>query len=232
VLAVVIAVALIAAAVQWVLPWAVERGAEAALADVVGSEGPIDVRLNAHPAARMLLGRIGDITVEAHGVPTADLFLDRLETTVTEVSLSLRELLRRGSFDVARGESVECTIEVAEKHLNEYLWSHVEGLKDSYVELEDGIATVRGYFPFENQTFQLRLTGRFVPEGDDRVAFAIGRVWLDGVELRGALRDKLLEIVGAREAFIDLSALPVPLEVEDVSLVKGRLVIKARGRLQ
>ncbi len=222
-LAVVILVVLVAVMVQWVLPTVVEKGTEAALAKLSGGE--VELSLEAYPTARMLLGKFDVVTVEARNVRAASLIIDKVRTSIQGLSVNMRDLLLNREITIEESGPVETEITIGEANLIDYLWRGVDGIRDGAIILRKDKAVLTGYVTFQNRTFRIEASGRFVPVGRDKVGFEIDDLRVDDIPLPADFREKVLDMIGAPEMFMDLSRLPMPMEVKAVEMRDGELVI-------
>ncbi|MCL6451591.1 MAG: DUF2993 domain-containing protein [Acetobacteraceae bacterium] len=228
VLAVVIVLAILAGAIQWLVPRVVERGVEAALADYAAGEGGgPEVQFLNRPALRLILGQVERVTVESRSVKAAGLLIDRMTVALEGVALNLRQLLAHREFQVRRGERLEVELEIGEAALNRYLWEAVKELKDSRMRLAKDRATLNATLVLpEGTSFKLGIQGRFVPVGPARVGLVVDQLSIDDQVLPAGLTSKLIQVLGGPEAFIDLGLLPVPMTVTSVEMGEGKLLIR------
>jgi len=98
-------------------------------------------------------------------------------------------------------------------------------LKDWRVQINEGNAVAVGKIPLQAIELDVRVHGKFQALGKEKIAFVPERVEVQGLELPSALVQILLEDA---QFYIDLKAAPMPLELIDVKMEPGRLIVRAR----
>jgi len=210
------------------LPRAVQRGLEVGLANMLGGEP--DVRLRAFPSLKLLLGRFDSITVESQGVQAGSLLIDSISCTLEEVAVSMRALLLERTVVVERVGKQHVTMRISESSLRGHVARTVSLLQEPRVVLRDGIVAVQGKVNVGRQPVLLAVDGTFEPDAENssRIRYHIRRLRLDGVEAEGAFLGGLITLLGGPEVFIDLRQAPLPMQVTEVAVKDGWLVIRAQ----
>lgn len=226
-----IATVIILSAVEVFVPRMVSRGASVALADLLGTGESRKIRLDSEPAMKMLLGEFNQITVEGRNVRIGQTIVDKLSTTVHGVAVNMKELLLRKRLRFWReGDRVISTFVLSEGELARRVWAGVDGLKEPTLRIHEGKAIVKGYLELNHRTFKIDAEGRFLVTEPDEVAFKVDELWVDDVQLPGAFRDKLMEVLGGPDLVFDFGNLPIPVRVSEVDMREGLLYIKLERR--
>lgn len=227
VIAVVIALAVLLVAGELFLPMIVARGIEVGLERTLGQGAALQASLQVRPALRLLVGRVDKLTVESQQVKTATLTIDRLAVTVEDVAVNLRGLLAKSGLNVTRSPQLGAVISISEANLRRYVLDNVEGLSDPAVKIFADRVAIVGYIRFASRPFLVAVEGRFVPGNGSRVDFVVDKMSLDTEPVPPRLTAAVMSALGGSGLFIDLARFPVPLELREVKLREGWLIIEA-----
>lgn len=227
VVAIVIALAVLLVAGELFLPMIVARGIEVGLSRTLGQGPTLQASLQVRPALRLLLGHVDKLTVESQQVKTATLTIDSIAVTVENIGVNLRGLLTRSGLDITRNAKVGAVISISEANLRRYVLDNIEGFSDPAVKIFADRVAVVGYIRFANRPFLVSVEGRFVPGSGSRVDFVVDKLSMDTEPVPPRLTAAVISALGGPELFIDLGRFPVPLELREVRLREGWLVIEA-----
>jgi len=203
-------------------PRLIARGLELGLRRTLGAD--FDVRLDAYPSLRLLLGHFAEISVVARGVNLGGLEAEEYSLAAEQVTVNLRELLARRELKFINQGRLTVQVTVAEGELSSFLRDKMPVLKDWRVQINEGNAVAVGNIPLEAIDLDVRVHGKFQALGKEKIAFVTERVEVQGIELPSALIQVLLEDA---QFYIDLKAAPMPLELIDVRMEPGRLIVRA-----
>ncbi|MDP2872281.1 MAG: DUF2993 domain-containing protein [Bacillota bacterium] len=223
----VIALALLLVAGELFLPMIVAKGLEAGLGRTLGQGAALEASLQVRPALRLLIGRVDKLTIESRQVKTATLTIDSIAVTVEDIAVNLRSLLTRSGLSVTRNARVGAVIRISEASLRRYVLDNVEGFSDPAVKISADKVAVVGYIRFANRPLLVSVEGRFVAGSGQRVDFVVDRMSMDTEPVPPRLTAAVISALGGPELFIDLERFPVPLELREVKLQEGWLVIEA-----
>ncbi|KAF0195335.1 MAG: hypothetical protein FD169_1425 [Bacillota bacterium] len=204
-------------------PYLIARGLEVGLNKTLGVD--VQLRLKSYPSLRMLLGQFDHISVVAKNVNLGGLSVSEYTLIAQEVDVNVRSLLGRRELTFNNQGNMEVQVVVAEGELSTYLWENIPELKGWRVQVNQGSVTVVGQAPILNAMVDMRLQGKFVPQGADKLAFIPELLELQNITLPQGVVDAVLQ--GA-EFYIDLAAAPMPLELLDVKMEPGQLVLRAK----
>ncbi len=218
----------LALVVQLVLPSVIAWGVADGLRSALGP-GDFKVQLEAYPTLKMLTGRFDQITVQSSNVQTAGLVIDQLTATISQVQVNLRDLLTR-KITVDRSSKVEVKLTISEQNLKQYVMADVKGVKDPRLTIQPGKVTAGGYLTFNGKDYFVVGEGKFVIKDGGKIGLDLTRLTIDDEELPAGLIQKVMQMVGGPDLFIDMYKFPIPLEAKEVQMNQGNLVILARSK--
>jgi len=204
-------------------PRLIARGLELGLRRTLGSD--VEIKLDAYPSLRLLLGQFEELSVVARGVNLGGLTVEEYTLAAEQVTVNLRELLARRELRFVNQGRLTVQVTVAEGELSNFLREKMPILKDWRVQINAGNAVVIGKIPLQTIELDVRVHGKFQALGKEKIAFVPERAEVQGVELPAALVQALLQDA---QFYIDLKAAPMPLELIDVKMEPGRLIVRAR----
>lgn len=204
-------------------PYLIARGLEVGLNKTLGAD--VHLRLQSYPSLRMLLGQFDHMSVIAKNVNLGGLSVSEYSLVAEEVDVNLRSLLGRRELTFNNQGNMEVQVTVLEGELSDYLWANIPELKGWRVQVNQGSVNVVGQAPILNATVDIRLQGKFVPLDTDKLAFVPEQLELQNIALPQGIVDAVLQ--GA-QFYIDLAAAPMPLELVDVKMEPGQLILRAK----
>lgn len=204
-------------------PRLIARGLEIGLRRTLGAD--VKIRLDAYPSLRLLLGQFEELTVVARGVDLGGLTAEEYALAAEQVIVNLRQLLTRRELRFVNQGRLTVQVTIAEGELSNFLRGKIPVLKDWRVQINAGSAVAIGKLPLQNIDLDVRVHGKFQALGKEKIAFVPERVEVQGVDLPAALVQVLLQ---DNQFYIDLKAAPMPLELIDVKMEPGKLVVRAR----
>ncbi|MHB8926523.1 MAG: LmeA family phospholipid-binding protein [Bacillota bacterium] len=216
--------------VELLLPSVVARGVEAGLDKILGPGETVNVRLKAYPALKMLTGRVDQVTVESANIKAAGLVIDKLTATIDQVSVNLRTLLSKRQIQSTKSSSIDVKLTISEQNLKQYVLANVKGVKEPRLQIEPGKVTAGGYLTFNGKDFFVVGEGRFVVKDATKVGLELTGLKVDDQDVPVGMINKVMEMLGGTDLFIDMTKFPIPLEAREVQMNKGSLVIIARGK--
>ena len=204
-------------------PYLIARGVEVGLNKTLGAD--VRLRLQSYPSLRMLLGQFDHMSVVAKNVNLGGLTVSEYSLVAEEVDVNLRSLLGRRELEFNKQGNLEVQIVVDEGQLSAYLWENIPELKGWRVQVNQNSVTVVGQAPILSATMDVRLQGKFAPLDANKLAFIPERLELQNIALPQGIVDAVLH--GA-QFYIDLAAAPMPLELIDVKMEPGQLILRAK----
>jgi len=215
--------AFVLSVVTFVAPYVIARGLEMGLYRTLGAD--VSVRLAAYPSLRLLLGQFAQIEVEAKNVNLGGLVANKYALVAENVAVNMRDLLARREVRFRNQGQLQVRVVVTEGELANYLWERIPELRGWRVQIHTGSATVLGQVPILNAKLDLAVRGKFVASGKDHIAFVT-----DAVEILGATLPEALVTAALQDTqfYIDLAAAPMQLELMEVRMEPGQLVVVAR----
>lgn len=204
-------------------PYVIARGMEMGLNRTLGAN--VKVRLTAYPSLRLLLGQFETVSVVARNVKLGGLQASEYALVAQQVDINMRELLARREIKFIEQGKLEVRVTINEGDLSKYLWEQLPALKGWRVQINDGAVVVWGQAPLLNATVELKVSGGFKALGTDKIAFVVDTIEVQGTQLPAALVDSALQ---GSQFYIDLKAAPMPLELIDVKMEPGKLVVRAK----
>lgn len=216
-------VALVLSALNFLAPHLIARGVEMGLYRTLGAD--VSVRLAAYPSLRLLLGQFAQIEVEAKNVSLGGLVADQYALVAEDVVVNMRELLSRRELRFRNDGNMQVRVVVAEGELSKYLWERIPELRGWRIQIHAGRVTVLGQVPLLNAKVDIAVQGKFLALGQDKIAFVPEGIEIFGAPLPAALVGAVMQDT---QFHIDLASAPMPLELLDVRMEPGQLVVVAR----
>lgn len=213
-----------AVAAQLLLPAAVSDFAGDAVAELTHARAA-KTRIEAFPAARMLLGRFDRIWAEAQGAQIDRLAFDTLELDMTDAQLDVRKLLLERKFALQSADEVTLRAAVSEAALASLINRSVKGVKNAEVRISPEKVSVKAKVAFGNllqAAVRVEGTLRVL---DGQIAFVTEEVALDHKGLGNFGASVFTDL-----ALTKLDALPFGVTVKDIVLEEGRAVLYANNR--
>lgn len=207
-----------------VLPRYADRAArEAALAQLPGAEH-VEARVRSFPALRLLQGDVGAVTVEISGVELDRVRVAEIVVTGRRVRVDV-EALKERRVEVRSAEELRVRFAFAAEDLAAALEEAAGGLVPMVVELlpPDAVRLV-GRFEILGETFQFGVDGRFEVVAPTRIRWVPVGVIFSDARVSGGFVE---EILGGLGLEVDVGEMPLPLRIERVSVIDGRLIVEA-----
>ncbi|MDI7247655.1 MAG: DUF2993 domain-containing protein [Bacillota bacterium] len=204
------------------IPGAVSTRLEKAIVANVDEAGSVRVYVRTFPALAVALGRIDFLRVDARDISVDGLRVQRLFLDARHADVDMRAVLRGGKLEVRHIAKGDVTVILAEDALNDYFHSRDGVLRLLTVKLRPGVATVSGSANLLGVKVDVALDGRFVVQGDTRLAYVVDRFRVGSTVVPEVIKDGLLKSV---DLSVDVSRLPLPLVLRDVSVQDGVIYI-------
>ncbi|MBS3873787.1 MAG: DUF2993 domain-containing protein [Firmicutes bacterium] len=216
-------VAFVLSVVTFLAPHLIARGIEMGLYRTLGAD--VSVRLASYPSLRLLLGQFEQIEIEAKNVSLGGLVANQYALVAENVAVNMRELLMKREVRFRNEGQMQVRVVVEEGELSKLLWERIPELRGWRIQLHAGRVTVLGQVPLLNAKVDIAVQGKFVAVGQDKIAFVPEGVEILGAPLPAALVNAVMQDT---QFHIDLAAAPMPLELLDVKMEPGQLIVVAR----
>lgn len=216
-------VAFVLSVVTFLAPHLIARGIEMGLYRTLGAD--VSVRLASYPSLRLLLGQFEQIEIEAKNVSLGGLVANQYALVAENVAVNMRELLMKREVRFRNEGQMQVRVVVEEGELSKLLWERIPELRGWRIQLHAGRVTVLGQVPLLNAKVDIAVQGKFVAVGQDKIAFVPEGVEILGAPLPAALVSAVMQDT---QFHIDLAAAPMPLELLDVKMEPGQLIVVAR----
>ncbi len=209
------------AALWWWAPSAYVRHRVTSLVRAhIGEQAGLTVRART-TAWSLALGRIGHLEIEAANLPLGDTSARRFWARMAGVRLAGH----RGDGPPIRGiESGSAQVEVGQDDLERLLTAR--GIANPRVVIDAGVVTATGQLRVGPVFGPATVRGQFYAADRADVHFRVASFEVGGTELPPALANTVLAIIAT--PVLSLRGLPVPVEIDQVALEAGRVIIRAR----
>ncbi len=217
--------ALVAVGGQWFLPGFFERLVAAEMSRMVKAK-TVDVQIMTVPPYRLLSGSFDTLRIDIRGARFGELAVSGFFIDAHGLDVDVRELLARRKFVISRVDRLQSTLMLTEGDLSDYFLRTVTKGRVTSVRLVDGKAIVAGSVPFLSTNLDVNLIGSFAIEKPTTVRFVPEELSVQ----RTLLPKFLLNNFIVKEAFavpIRVENLPVPLQITDIRVERGRLFMFA-----
>ncbi len=204
------------------IPGAVSTRLEKAIAGSVDRVESVRVHARTFPALAIALGRIDFLRVDARNITIDGLRVQRLFLDARHADIDMGAVLRGGKLDLRRIGRGDVTVILAEGDLNDYFHSRDGMLRLLTVRLRPGVATVSGSANLLGVRVDITLDGRFAVEGDTRLVYVVDRFRVGNTVVPEVVKNGLLK---SADLSVDVSGLPMPVVLRDVSVQDGAVYI-------
>lgn len=205
-------------------PHLIARGIEIGFDRILGVSAAVD--LQAYPSLRLLLGRFDSLTIVTNDVPLGGIQAREYRVALQQVAVNLRKLLFNRELEFTEPGEMHITIVISEAELSRYLWAQLPLMEGWQVLINPDEILLSGQAHILNSQLGAEIRGGLSAVDGDKVHFAIRSVQLQGVPVPAELA--MAAFLGS-EFYIDLSEAPVPLQLTEVRLEAGQLVLLARA---
>ncbi|HSL93590.1 MAG TPA: DUF2993 domain-containing protein [Bacillota bacterium] len=216
--------ALLVVAAGFAAPGLIARGIEIGFERILGVSAAVD--LEAYPSLRLLLGRFDSLTIVTNDVPLGGIQAREYRVVLEQVGVNLRSLLFNRELVFSEPGEMQVTIVISEAELTRYLWAQIPLLEGWQLLINPDEILISGKANILNSQLDAVIRGGLSAVDGDKVHFAVRSVELQGVTVPAELA--VAAFLGS-EFYIDLSEAPVPLQLSEVRLEAGQLVLIARA---
>lgn len=220
------AVLAVAAAFEIFAPRLLALQLSRALERSMGPDSRVAVRVSSFPAAKMFAGRFDRVDVKAENVDAGGLRLRSVDVFASGVRVPLRDLWSGGKAAIKDVQSAEVAVIADEESVTSYFASRDDLLKHFRVELDDNRVYIFGRFELVGFTLDLDLQGRFLPVGPSTIRYELESIVVQNTELPRLVTER---IVSAIDLSIDLTDLPVPVNIVGITTDDGLIHIRGES---
>lgn len=200
------------------IPGVVGVRLERAIAKGVEGVDSVHVYLRTFPALALAAGRVDLLRIDARNLIVSGLRVQRLFVDVEGADIDVRGVLRGRGLQLRDVRQSNLTVIVAEDDLNAYLHSRDGMLNALSVRLRPGAASVDGRVTLLGLGVDVALDGRFVVEGGARLRYVVDKFRVGGAVVPEIIKNELVKRV---DLSLDVSGLPVPVVLREVSVQDG-----------
>ncbi|MDP3058721.1 MAG: LmeA family phospholipid-binding protein, partial [bacterium] len=143
-----------------------------------------------------------------------------------DVQVNLSAFLANKGINFAKQSSTQITITVTAADFTRFVWEKIHPLNGWRVEINQGNAVVIGTATILNASVPVRITGKFEAWGKDRVSFVPQQLEVQGTLMPQTM---LASMFDKSQFYLDLQAVPMKLELTEVLMTPGKLIIKAKS---
>lgn len=213
---------------QAILPPIVETQMEAAITDSLEAVEAVRVDVAAFPALQLWRGYVPRLTVDARRASIDGLIIEALLVDAQNMQVDMKALRAGQGFVIQKADSLRVTATVIESDLNTY-FAKESGTANIKVQLDPEQTTVSGDLYVLGQPVGVTVKGHFTISSATRVAFVVDDFLIANTRLPRFIIEPL---AGKWAIQFDLAAAPVPLELTDIRIEKGRLYIYGQRPLK
>lgn len=190
----------------------------------------LEVQVGGFPAYRLLLGVIGGIRVDGQELIFEGVPVDRLVLQGRDVRIDLGHWLRTGQLRVLDARQLQARVDISEGSVNRYLQAQPLAGSLFVARVDDDRLRIEGNLQLMGTPVSVRVEGDFeVRDGGSRIDFVPRHVSVDETVIPPVILDSLVRSEVLRVG-VDLDVFPLPLQVQEVELDPGWIVIHAQGR--
>ncbi|WP_018248004.1 LmeA family phospholipid-binding protein [Orenia marismortui] len=210
---------------QLILPNAVSKRIKASLDKEINKSAELSLELSSFPALKLLIGRVDELIVVGEGLVVDSLPISKLNSSFKDLKLKQVE----GKWKVIKGKNDYLDLELSEEGLNKYLNTRPELdiFENFKVELLKNKVMLVGDISFFNAQVNIQLSGNFNIAGPQTIVFSSDKLALENIVIPTALIEQLKDKL---QFEIDLSQLPIPLEINQIILEEDRLSILGKNQ--
>ena len=220
-----VAAALLAGS-QLFLPPLVEKQIEAGIARSFGDVKFVRADVRAVPALMLLGGRLDAINLDVRRAALGDLTIDAILLDGRNLKVDTASLVTGRGVRIRSADALLATFVIAEDDLNHYFWRQVNDSQFFRVALERGEAVLAGRVNLLGRGLDVTVRGAFQVDGATTVTFLPRDVRVENTRLPQFLVDM---IVQEWTIALELDQEAIPLEITDLLVEDGKLLIYGRG---
>lgn len=176
-----------------------------------------------------LEGQVDSFYVSSPEAKLDGMIVEDLEFRASGISFDPLQLLLSGNAGLRDVRSGELELKISEQALIERWGGELlsRGLRDARITLADGQVSIDGIFNMAFAEVRVGATGKIVADGSSRLKLEIDELQLGGAEIGVA---ELKAAFSTLTPVINLEQFRVAIEVDELQMQGGYLLVKARSR--
>ncbi len=217
---------MVAAAIEVILPRLVADAVAQGLRDMTGSQ-QVMAKVDKSPAILMLDGKFDRVRADVSDVKTEKINFENMHINLTGVEVDTGALLSTRKLVLKKVDEVDITATISQEALATSLNNSVKGVKNAVVNITSGKVEVRSALALGGiARVDVKLDGRIASDRDNRrIKFVTDQFWLNNTPVGNIGGSLLTEI-----PLVDLKKLPFNVNVRDVVMEQGQVIIYADNR--
>lgn len=202
------------------LPRSAEERIRQALAAGLEEAGSLEVRVEARPGWRVLAGSIDRLEIEGRGLRSGELVADRLSVVGEAIQLDMARLAGARQLAVSSAGRLDLEMTLSEDALNRFLQATNDLARLLHVQLLPEGARLLLDAELQGQRVRIALNSQLQVQPGNVVAVIPDRL---AIEQNGG-EALALDLAGGNTPLaVQLGALPVPVELDRVTVAEGEL---------
>ena len=175
-----------------------------------------------------LEGQVDSFYVSSPEAKLDGMIVEDLEFRASGIRFDPAQLLLSGNAGLKDVQSGELTLRVSEQALIKRWGGELaqKGLRDAEITLQDGRVDIDGIFNMAFAEVRIGASGRIVADGSSRLRLEIDELKLGGAEIGVA---ELKAAFSALTPVVDLQQFRVAIEVDELEMLDGYLLVAARS---
>lgn len=212
------------------LPYVLESGTRKVLSNMVPDLSDYELSVSSAPNLAVLWGRFDEIQFKSDDLVFGGLRFESVDILVENVLVDMGMLFSEQELVFKNSGDITVHIFFTEDDLNGFMLKEHRLIKQSVLEIREGLMVIKGFLSYEGKEYELVVLGDFVV-GDQgsKVSFVAHELTLDGLKLPEDLESNLLEMLELDSLAINLRDFDVPIVFEKVELVDGGLNASIRS---
>jgi len=216
-----ILIVVVLVALQVFLPRYTAQQLKNSLIEEVDDYQALQINVDSWPSLKLLVKAADKVQIRAETITIDQLRLTDLRAEFK--NLQLQE--KNGAWQAVQGANTELQMLITEADLNNYLRAQEE--LDIFEKVKLDITPqqviLNGVISIFNAQVRLQLTGEFTVIKDKKIIFASDKLAVENFLISTSSIEQLKEKL---QFELDLTELPLPLDVREVELAKDQLKIK------
>lgn len=215
-----ITVLVILLALQLLLPMMFARQLKKGLEDQLRAN-TVEVEVDSFPAFKVFGGQIDKLNIQGQQLVTKkNLEIEQVKAEFT----NLRFKKQDQEWVVTEGQNPFLQLTLTEKAVNDYLATlpEMKLFEKFQVDLTTDQAVIRGVINFFSTQIQVQLSGDFQVADQEEIIFTSNKLAVENVVVPQEVIDRLKQKL---QVELDLTTLPLPLEVTEVKISKDKLEV-------
>ncbi len=207
-------------ALQLLLPMMFARQLKKGLEDQLRANS-VQVKVDSFPAFELFGGQVDNLNIQGQQLMTKkNLEIEQVKAEFT----NLRFQKQDQQWVVTEGQNPFLQLTLTEEAVNDYLATlpEMKLFEKFQVDLTTDQAVIRGVINFFSTQIQVQLSGDFQVAEQEKIIFTSNKLAVENVVVPQEVIDRLKRKL---QVELDLTTLPLPLEVKEVQVSDDRLEV-------